>query len=105
MNLVELAAAGDTVCTTGGRDLFCLDGRTGDELWSERLPGLATSPTVVDGTVVVGADGGPTASTRPCRSAADRRATTWSSPARACKACRCPLGRSTDENPRPGPSE
>lgn len=58
LHLVELAVDDETVCTTGDLDLFCVDGTTGEELWSEPVPGLATSPTLVDGTLVVGAEGG-----------------------------------------------
>jgi outer membrane protein assembly factor BamB len=57
LHLVQLAVDGETVCSTGERDLFCLDGTTGDELWSEQIPGLTTSPTLVGETLVVGAEG------------------------------------------------
>jgi outer membrane protein assembly factor BamB len=55
----ELVVDGDAVCSTSGSQLFCVDAVSGEELFSEALPGVATPPALVGGTLVVAADGGP----------------------------------------------
>lgn len=51
----ELAVDGDTVCSTSGRELFCMDAASGEEQFSETLPGTATSPALAGETLVVAA--------------------------------------------------
>lgn len=51
-----VATDGEMACATGGRELFCVDAATGDELWSEELPAPGTPPAIVGDTVVVAAD-------------------------------------------------
>jgi outer membrane protein assembly factor BamB len=54
----ELVVDGDTVCSTSGRELFCVDAASGEELFSETLPGVATSPALAGETLVVAAGSG-----------------------------------------------
>jgi outer membrane protein assembly factor BamB len=54
----ELVVAGETICSTSERELFCVEAATGDEVFSEQLPAPATAPTLAADTLVVGADGG-----------------------------------------------
>jgi outer membrane protein assembly factor BamB len=53
-----LVVAGDTVCSTSGTELFCVEAATGEDVFSEQLPAPATAPTLAGDTLVVGADGG-----------------------------------------------
>jgi outer membrane protein assembly factor BamB len=53
----ELVAHGDLVCsTTRQNELFCVQADSGDTVFSEQLAGAATSPTLVDDTLVVAVD-------------------------------------------------
>jgi hypothetical protein len=52
----SLVSHGDTVCSTRAHDLYRLDGHSGDEIFTERLPGTATSPSLAEDILVVGDD-------------------------------------------------
>jgi outer membrane protein assembly factor BamB len=54
-----LVTDGRAVCSTAERELFCLNATSGEQLFSQTLPGPATGPTWAGDMVVVAADGGP----------------------------------------------
>lgn len=54
-----LVGNGELVCATEESELFCVDGATGDDVFSEPLPGPGTAPTLAGETLLVAADGGP----------------------------------------------
>ena len=54
-----LVGNGELVCGTEERELFCVDGDSGDDVFSEPLPGPGTAPALAGGTLLVAADGGP----------------------------------------------
>lgn len=53
-----VATNGEIACTTGGRELLCVDVDSGIEVFSDQLPDAGVPPVLVGETLVVAADAG-----------------------------------------------